>query len=83
MQARSVPRKGRHRLTGVKFGLNPRVTDPRVLPLMGAGSVSLSLGRNIELGGDIDLSFLIFLTLPGTTVEVDGRVVVEGGVLKR
>lgn len=50
---------------------------------MGAGSVSLSLGRNIELGGDIDLSFLIFLTLPGTTVEVDGRVVVEGGVLKR
>jgi leucyl aminopeptidase (aminopeptidase T) len=70
------------RLTGLKFGLNPNVTDPRVLPLMGAGMVSLSLGRNIELGGDMDLPFLIFLTLPGTTVEVDGRVVVEGGVLK-
>jgi leucyl aminopeptidase (aminopeptidase T) len=69
------------RLTGLKFGLNTHVTDARVLPLMGAGMVSLSLGQNLVLGGDIDLPFLIFLTLPGTTVEVDGRVVVEDGVL--
>lgn len=70
------------RLTGLKIGLNPHVSDPRVLPLMGAGMVSLILGRNIELGGDIDLPFQIFLTLAGTTVEVDGRLVVDGGVLK-
>jgi aminopeptidase len=70
------------RLTGLKFGLNPPVTDTHVLPFMGAGMVSLSTGRNVELGGDIALPFLIFLTLAGTTVEVDGRVVVEDGVLR-
>ncbi len=70
------------RLTGLKIGLNPRVTDPRVLTLMGAGMVSLSLGTNIVLGGDINLPFLFFLTLAGATVEVDGRVVVDAGVLK-
>jgi leucyl aminopeptidase (aminopeptidase T) len=69
------------RLTGLKFGLNPHVTDPRFLPLMGAGMVSLSMGANTVLGGDINLPFMIFLTLPGTTVEIDGRVVVDGGVL--
>jgi hypothetical protein len=33
-------------LTGLKFGLNPDVADPRVLPLMGAGMFSFSMGSN-------------------------------------
>jgi aminopeptidase len=69
------------RVTGLKFGLNPAVTDGRMLPLMGAGTISLSMGANDTLGGDIDLPFLAFFTLPGATVRVDDRVVVRDGVL--
>jgi aminopeptidase len=71
------------RLTGVKFGLNPDVTDPRVLPFMGAGMISLSMGTNTFLGGDIELPFMIFLTLDGATVHADGRLVLDNGVLRR
>jgi pimeloyl-ACP methyl ester carboxylesterase/leucyl aminopeptidase (aminopeptidase T) len=69
------------RLTGVKFGVNPHVTDERVLPWMGAGMFSLSMGSNVLLGGDLELPFYIFLTLPGATVHVDDRVVVQNGRL--
>jgi aminopeptidase len=71
------------RLTGVKFGLNPDVTDSRVLPFMGAGMLSLSMGSNIDLGGDIEMPYTIFLTLAGTTVHVDDRLVLHDGVLLR
>jgi aminopeptidase len=71
------------RLTGVKFGLNPDVTDPRVLPFMGAGMFSLSMGANTYLGGEIELPFMIFLTLAGATVHADGRLVLDNGVLRR
>jgi aminopeptidase len=71
------------RLTGVKFGLNPDVTDPRVLPFMGAGMISLSMGANTWLGGDIELPFMIFLTLAGATVHADDRLVLDNGVLRR
>jgi aminopeptidase len=69
------------RLTGLKFGLNPAVSEAGVTTLMGAGMVSLSMGSNIVLGGDIDLPFVVFLTMDGSTVEVDGRVVVREGAL--
>jgi aminopeptidase len=70
------------RLTGLKFGLNPAVTDTRMLPLMRAGMISLSMGANDTLGGDINLPFLAFFTLPGATVHVDDRVVIRDGVLQ-
>jgi aminopeptidase len=71
------------RLTGLKFGTNPEITDERILPWMGAGMVSPTLGSNLVLGGDIDLPYgPIFLTLAGSTIHVDGRIVVDGGVLK-
>jgi aminopeptidase len=71
------------RLTGVKFGLNPDMTDQRVLPFMGAGMFSLSMGANTFLGGDIELPYMIFLTLDGATVHADGRLVLDNGVLRR
>jgi hypothetical protein len=47
---------------------------------MGAGMFSLSMGSNRALGGDIDMSFMVFLTLAGATVHVDDRIVVQDGV---
>jgi leucyl aminopeptidase (aminopeptidase T) len=71
------------RLTGLKFGVNPDITDERILPLMGAGVVSLTMGSNLVLGGDIDLPFgPIWLTLAGSTIHVDDRIVVRDGVLE-
>jgi hypothetical protein len=70
------------RLTGLKFGLNPDLTDQRVLPFMGVGMFSLSMGTNSHLGGDIDMPFLQFLTLAGATVHVDDRVILENGALR-
>jgi hypothetical protein len=67
-------------LTGLKIGLNPDVTDPRVLPYMGAGMFSFSMGSNRPLGGEIDLPFMIFLTLAGATVHVDDRLVLDAGL---
>jgi leucyl aminopeptidase (aminopeptidase T) len=69
------------RLTGLKFGTNPDVAEPRVQPLMGAGMFSFGMGSNRALGGDIDMPFMFFLTLAGATVHVDDRMVVHEGVL--
>jgi D-alanyl-D-alanine carboxypeptidase len=71
------------RLTGLKFGVNPEITDARILPWMGAGMVSPTLGNNLVLGGDLDLPYgPVFLTLAGSTIHVDDQIVVEDGVLK-
>lgn len=70
------------RLTGLKFGTNPDVADPRVQPLMGAGMFSFSMGSNRALGGDIDMPFMFFLTLSGATVHVDDRIVVQDGEIQ-
>jgi hypothetical protein len=67
--------------TGLKFGTNPRITDRRAVPLMGAGMVSVSLGSNLVLGGEVDLPFRLFLPLAEATVTVDGREVVRAGQL--
>jgi hypothetical protein len=71
------------RLTGLKFGVNPDITDERILPWMGAGMVSPTLGSNLVLGGDLDLPYgPIFLTLAGSTIHVDDQLVVQDGQLK-
>jgi hypothetical protein len=67
--------------TGLKFGINPRITDRRAAPLTGAGMVSVSLGSNLVLGGKVDLPYRLFLPLAEATVTVDGREVVRDGRL--
>jgi hypothetical protein len=68
-------------ITGLKIGLNPAMEDWRLLPFMGRGVVSLGMGSNRLLGGDVDLPFLLFLSLRSATLEVDGVPLVQGGVL--
>jgi leucyl aminopeptidase (aminopeptidase T) len=69
-------------LTGIKFGINNNVRDPRVLPLMGGGMFSISMGSNIMLGGDFDLPFILFLPFHGSTVYVDDKIILEKGVFR-
>jgi leucyl aminopeptidase (aminopeptidase T) len=68
-------------ITGLKIGINPAMDDWRLLPFMGRGVVSLGLGSNRLLGGEVDLPFLLFLSLRNATLEVDGVPLVREGAL--
>lgn len=68
-------------MTGLKIGTNPAIDDWRLLPWMGNGVVSVSLGANRLLGGEIDLPFLVFLSLRHATLLVDDKPLVEDGVI--
>jgi len=73
---------GLDRITGLKIGINPAIHDWRLLPYMGSGIVSVSLGANRLLGGDIELPFILFLSLKEATLFVDGYPLIEDGKLK-
>jgi hypothetical protein len=54
----------------------------RIDAYMAAGMFSLSIGNNIEAGGENNVNFFSLYLLPGSTLEVDGKVLVDKGVLK-
>lgn len=47
-----------------------------------AGMVSVGVGNNVAYGGDNKVQFGWELNLPGCTLKLDGKVLIEGGVLK-
>lgn len=67
------------------LGLNPNVTLPREAKVgtwVPAGSVSLGIGSNAWAGGSNTLTYSEVVHLPGSTVMLDGKAIVENGVLK-
>jgi leucyl aminopeptidase (aminopeptidase T) len=69
----------------VDIGINPNVRVPpgsRLASFMPAGMVTLNLGNNLWGGGDNAVSFGLASFLPGSTVKVDDKVIVDNGVLK-
>lgn len=46
-----------------------------------AGNVTLGIGQNVWAGGEADLSYAAHFMLTGATVTVDGKPIVERGVL--
>ncbi len=69
----------------IDLGINPNV---RLIPgskmqaWMPAGMVTVGFGNNTFAGGDNNAPFGLFSFLPGSTVTVDGRTIVESGTLK-
>ena len=47
-----------------------------------AGMVSLGFGGNVDYGGENKSSWSYETNLPGSTLKLDGKVIVENGVLK-
>ncbi len=80
-----VAGEGRDRFAVVDIGINPNI---QLLPgsdMVGwvpAGMVTVGVGNNAWAGGANNVNFSIYPFLPGSTVEVDGVVVVDGGVLQ-
>ena len=69
----------------VDLGLNPNVKSPTGKPLANwvpAGMVSIGTGNNIWAGGDNNASWNFPVFLDGATLTIDGRIVVQSGVLK-
>ncbi|HEY0505746.1 MAG TPA: aminopeptidase [Lysobacter sp.] len=69
----------------IDFGINPNVTLPaksQVGNWMPAGAVTVGTGGNAWAGGENSMPYGIVVFLPGATVTLDGKPVVEKGALK-
>jgi aminopeptidase len=71
--------------SNIDFGVNPGVKAPRgskLLSWVAAGSVALCIGENASYGGDNPVPYSACGFLPGSTVTVDGKPLIEKGELK-
>ncbi len=69
----------------IDFGINPNVKlspNSKLGNWVPAGTVTVGSGNNAWAGGDNNVSYGWVGFLPGSTVKVDGKVIVENGVLK-
>ena len=74
---------GKEEFAGFDIGINPAVKQsPELLTWMASGMVSLSIGGNAWAGGDNTTAYSLTGFLPGSTVTIDGKTLVENGVLK-
>lgn len=69
----------------VDFGINPRLQLPassKIGNWVPAGAVTVGTGGNAWAGGDNSVPYSSAMFLPGSTVTVDGKTIVDNGVLK-
>ncbi len=69
----------------VDLGINPKVTLPANSTIgtwVPAGTVTVGTGVNTWAGGDNSVPYGLTVYLPGSTVMLDGKAIVEKGVLK-
>ncbi len=77
--------EGKDRCGVIDVGVNPNVRPPaggKVLTYVQAGMASLSIGNDTWAGGDDNTPFGLGCFLPGSTLAVDGKVIVDKGDLK-
>lgn len=69
----------------IDLGINPNVKLPASSTLgswIPAGAVTVGAGNNTWAGGDNTVPWSSALFLPGSTVTLDGKTIVENGTLK-
>jgi leucyl aminopeptidase (aminopeptidase T) len=69
----------------VDLGINPNVKLPAnsvIGTWVPAGTITVGMGNNIWAGGTNKVPYGYFVSLPGTTVTLDGKVIIENGQLK-
>jgi hypothetical protein len=49
---------------------------------MPAGMVTIGIGNNVWAGGENKIPYSLSCFIPGSTLKVDGKVLVENGILK-
>ena len=76
---------GKEQFAIVDIGINPNVhipKDSKMLVFMASGMISAWIGGDTWAGGDNNSPFATGGFMPGSTLKVDGKVVVEKGMLK-
>lgn len=76
---------GKEMFAFVDFGINPNLhiwPASKLGNWVQAGMVTVGLGSNLWAGGDNKISYGLISFLPGSTVTLDGKTVVENGTLK-
>ena len=76
---------GKEKFAVIDVGINPNVRipkDSKMLVFMASGMVSVWAGNDTWAGGDNTATFDAGGFMPGSTLKVDGKVVVEKGALK-
>jgi leucyl aminopeptidase (aminopeptidase T) len=76
---------GKDVFASVDIGINPNVRlipGSRMAACMLAGMVQIGIGNNTWAGGENNVGYTMYSFLPGSTLEVDGRILVERGVLR-
>lgn len=76
---------GKEEFAFVDLGLNPNVqlkAGSKVVAWMPAGMVTVGIGNNMWAGGENKNAYSLSSFLPGSTLKVDGKVLVENGMLK-
>ena len=74
---------GKTQVGFIDLGCNPAVkTGGKLETWMGAGMVTIGIGGNVWAGGTNKEPFALVHQLPGATVTLDGKAIVENGQLK-
>lgn len=76
---------GKEEFAFIDLGINPNVIvkpGSKLVAWMPSGMVTIGIGGNVWAGGENKNAFSMASFLPGTTLKVDGKVLVENGVLK-
>jgi aminopeptidase len=77
--------EGKDLFAVVDLGINPNVKLPATSAVgtwVPAGTVTIGVGNNMWAGGDNKSPYAYYVSLPGTTVTLDGKTIIEKGQLK-
>jgi leucyl aminopeptidase (aminopeptidase T) len=77
--------EGKDLFAVVDLGINPNVKLPAnsvIGTWVPAGTITVGVGNNIWAGGTNKTPYGYSASLPGTTVTLDGKVIIENGQLK-
>ncbi len=76
--------EGKDDFSSVDIGINPNVSiipGSKLACWMPAGMITIGIGNNLYAGGENKSTFGYNFHLPGSTLTVDGKVLVDGGTL--
>jgi aminopeptidase len=76
---------GKEMFSVVDLGINPKVqlpADAAVGTWVPAGTITVGMGNNLWAGGTNKTPYAYYVSLPGTTVMLDDKVIIENGRLK-
>ncbi len=76
--------EGKDEFAFINVGINPNVKlipNSRMVAWMAAGMVTVGIGNNTWAGGQNESSFFMPNFLPGSTLTIDGEVLVKDGAL--